>query len=107
MTPEVAMTWVNALRSGQFKQGYGVLYNSEECTYCALGVLSRIFPSLVVLTHNNLVLAGYHNIGLNDDAGYLPKLGRNIIDLNDMDLLTFDEIADIIQIYYVETKELD
>src|SRR6476620_9902297 len=30
--------WVDALRSGRFKQGQIYLYDSEDSTYCCLGV---------------------------------------------------------------------
>lgn len=106
MTPKVAMTWVNALRSGKFKQGYESLHNNEECTYCALGVLTKLYPGKVAGSQDE-DLNGYYNIGLQSPMGYLPKLVTNVIELNDSLRLTFDEIADIIQIYYVETKELD
>jgi len=31
-------TWIHDLRSGKFEQGSGKLYNSEEGTFCCLGV---------------------------------------------------------------------
>ena len=40
MKREVAEKWVEALRSGQFKQGKGVLKN--QAGYCCLGVLCEI-----------------------------------------------------------------
>jgi len=41
MKKENAMKWVEALRSGKYKQGAGVLLN-EKNEYCCLGVLAEI-----------------------------------------------------------------
>ncbi len=34
--------WVKALRSGEYKQGDGHLFNSHTETYCCLGVAGRV-----------------------------------------------------------------
>jgi len=34
--------WLEALRSGNFKQGHSQLYNKETERYCCLGVLSMV-----------------------------------------------------------------
>jgi hypothetical protein len=34
--------WVNALRSGEYQQGKGVLHNPDTNTYCCLGVLCEV-----------------------------------------------------------------
>lgn len=36
--PEAVKKWVEALRSGEFKQAKGVLYDREHGSYCCLGV---------------------------------------------------------------------
>lgn len=48
MSVEVQMTgrelldrWIKALRSGNYKQGNGTLYNTKSDQYCCLGVLGR------------------------------------------------------------------
>lgn len=41
MDPEVKVKWVEALRSGQFKQGEGYLKTRDGCN-CCLGVLAEI-----------------------------------------------------------------
>lgn len=41
--------WIAALRSDEFKQGRGKLYNKEDDSYCCLGVLAKI---------NNLPIRG-------------------------------------------------
>lgn len=37
-----AMRWVKALRSGKYKQGKGKLKNTDDNSYCCLGVLGEI-----------------------------------------------------------------
>lgn len=38
---DVKDTWLTALRSGEYKQGYNVLYDKYEDGYCCLGVLEK------------------------------------------------------------------
>lgn len=43
--------WIAALRSGNYKQGTGKLYDSETDAYCCLGVLAnecRLLPKKVM-----------------------------------------------------------
>lgn len=42
LRPEVKQAWLDALRSGAYKQGTGRLYDEDECAYCCLGVLTRL-----------------------------------------------------------------
>jgi hypothetical protein len=42
MDKKIKEKWVQALRSGEYKQGTTLLYNKEQNTYCCLGVLSVI-----------------------------------------------------------------
>jgi len=37
--PEIKKKWVDALRSGEYAQGYEILHNEATDTYCCLGVL--------------------------------------------------------------------
>lgn len=39
---EIVEKWINALRSGKYKQGNHFLYSSEKETYCCLGVLANV-----------------------------------------------------------------
>jgi hypothetical protein len=41
MNPEIKAMWVAALRSGEYKQGKGVLRTRDNC-FCALGVLADV-----------------------------------------------------------------
>lgn len=42
MDAELKAKWVKALRSGQYEQGQGVLYNRDTGHYCCLGVLAEV-----------------------------------------------------------------
>lgn len=39
MNKEIAKIWCDALRSGEYKQGTGVLHDLDHNTFCCLGVL--------------------------------------------------------------------
>src|SRR5690348_18296721 len=43
MNQEIKKKWVKALRSGEYKQGTSLLYNSANETYCCLGVLCDLY----------------------------------------------------------------
>ncbi len=116
-----AIKWINALRSGDYVQGRCYLQYSGE--YCCLGVLDKLFPKLDLSGGDDQVLKKYSRIGLQDEYGTIceitfldglfeSNLSLSLSDLNDAasfcykigvrDGLNFDEIADIIQIEYVE-----
>jgi hypothetical protein len=42
MKPEIKAMWLDALRSGEYRQGQGVL-RSEDNEYCCLGVLCDLY----------------------------------------------------------------
>lgn len=39
---DIKTAWLEALRSGEYKQGYGYLYDERENSFCCLGVLCRV-----------------------------------------------------------------
>ncbi len=43
MQKNIATKWVKALRSGEYKQGYGRLHDTETKRYCCLGILCKIY----------------------------------------------------------------
>lgn len=101
MKKKDAMKWINALRSGKYKQGDGELYNDKQNTYCCLGVLDTINPDLNLSNGTRYTLPRGFLIGLRSSGGGLYDTQTSLSDMND-DGYTFDEIADIIQIEYVE-----
>ena len=42
MNPEIKSLWLSALRSGDYKQGQGML-RTRDNTYCCLGVLTDLY----------------------------------------------------------------
>ena len=42
MNIEVKASWIKALRSGEYKQGFKTLHSSDGC-FCALGVLCDVY----------------------------------------------------------------
>jgi hypothetical protein len=86
MNKDLKAKWVEALRSGDYKQGTQLLKNQgeDECTYCCLGVLCVI-------------------AGKDTDAGsyrWLNKVTKGyypFVLMNDDDGKSFAEIADYIE----------
>lgn len=92
--------WVNALRSGDFKQCCGVLCCTYSQSYCCLGVAAELFD---LKTDDNQTLDGseYENVlGLNGPCGEIDSnddsVAENLASMND-DGKTFVEIADFIE----------
>ena len=96
-----AMKWINALRSGEYKQGPSLLHNTDANTYCCLGVLDKIFPELDLSGSSHGLLNNYDLIGLRTGWGTITA-GIDFAQLNDTLEFNFNEIADIVQIEYVE-----
>ena len=108
-TKEDIQTWIDALRSGEYKQGRHSLQSTESRYWC-LGVACKLFiePQLQDLDENRLVG------GLPYDQRNSPEwltyistelnkyTGHHLNYLNDNMGFTFDEIADVLQAVYVE-----
>lgn len=107
MNKKIAMEWVSALRSGDYKQGRDKLYDLKTDSYCCLGVLQKITGCDTNAENESLISGDI----LNDGVGFIESLNMQLSMLNDgyyVDLLAaeytlnFDEIADLIQIFYEE-----
>lgn len=59
MDPTIKAQWVEALRSGEYKQGKSKLHLVEENTYCCLGVLCELAVKAGVTTSQVVSLPGY------------------------------------------------
>lgn len=101
MKKALAMKWVEALRSGKYKQG--ARYLKKNGRYCCLGVLCEITG------FQSLSDKGLSDLGnpISSGLGDIDSLHTSLAQLNDRDYtwgtnLNFDEIADIIQIFYKE-----
>lgn len=100
MTPnrDNIQKWVDALRSGEYKQCYGVLSDGEG--YCCLGVACKIsgkrWNELAGMLSNPVM----EWLGVADDD---PQLGvASASQWNDCDRLTFPQIADLIEAKYLK-----
>jgi hypothetical protein len=111
MPKELADKWLEALRSGKYKQGINTLRSRSndktEYRYCCLGVLQMVVGGET--ENSNLPTGGWltkHNISFRDAVGdfavapLLESLGDTAANCNDCGI-PFEEIADAIE------KELD
>lgn len=105
MNKELLTRWVEALRSGEYKQGTGLLCDrdieSSDVKYCCLGVLQHIEPSIKV--------HGLHPEELLDNISFFEHTGidsdqRNLAEMNDNGV-EFPEIADYIEKEYIKGGE--
>lgn len=105
MNKEIKAKWLEALRSGRYKQGRTLLRSIDD-EYCCLGVLCDIVDPDGWINHK----AGY---SIRD--GHYSVLGKDIraqtsiaisdciilMNLNDRDRLSFSQIADWIELYNI------
>jgi hypothetical protein len=111
--PEIKTQWVAALRSGKYKQGHNVLRSATN-QFCCLGVLCDILPDELVKWNrekdycyeaempSNGKLGGRSATSLpdalEDDLGLNDRTIINrLMNMNDTQGKTFDEIADYIE----------
>lgn len=69
---EIANEWLEALRSGNYNQTHGTLYNPNMDAYCCLGVICRIKYPLHYLKSN-----GFNNKNNFEYAGIIEKDRNN------------------------------
>lgn len=103
ISKKVKKEWVKALRSGEYKQGRGALCKETggQYLFCALGVLADIAVDgyWVRAAKNRWSLL----LGDTRYTGGLPKkvipgaLNAAVTSINDVDYLTFSQIADWIE----------
>lgn len=107
MKKDIAMKWVNALRSGKYKQGAGQLFNSKNKTHCCLGVLCDILNvDLKDNAYTEMILTKAIKPSGIKVAHLSSNTDLSLYRFNDghfgNDIYSFDEIADIIQLLYKE-----
>lgn len=102
MQPELKKKWVEALRSGEYRQGRDRLYDATTGSHCCLGVLAEVceFPRDDA-KHN-----GYYSFGgfvlvsslgpINSVVGLNNLETSKLIDMNDSGR-SFNSIADWIE----------
>lgn len=124
MDAEIKNRWIRALRSGEYNQATGTLYDPEQNGYCCLGVLCEIARDNGVVTRKVYdTFSLYFQESDYDDArsGSLPQVVQDwagiessdpkvmtdadgsgyrgqyrLSELNDF-CLSFDQIADAIE----------
>jgi hypothetical protein len=111
---EAIQMWIDALRSGKYSQGREYLWKADDAgkkCYCALGVLLQIVAPenlrLQPFSYNpkfsnsaTISLKFKIDMGLNwlpDPSDEINDFADHIINMNDAQEKTFDEIADHIE----------
>lgn len=131
MSNEQVKQWVAALRSDEYKQGFGALHEGDG--FCCLGVACDVAIKLVpdsgfwrlaikppLCRYEFSDQSGDHTtgqltqdiedfFGLDDPEGYLPWADRDgdipsLIDLNDSRQFSFQQIADVINYVWGNDK---
>jgi hypothetical protein len=110
MNPRNVRLWIALLRTTQFKQQVGQL--GHECTNgrCALGVACEAYVQDGNVLDWNYLNASFLPKVVQEWAGvsslgYLNALGNSVFNLNDIQLVTFEEIADLLEAELVKQEE--
>lgn len=112
MDAEIAKLWTDALESGKYKQGR--LFLSKDDAYCCLGVLCEvaikngialeICEDRGVKVYDGACAAVPDSIlkwsGMRRSDGFIFNDGCCLANLNDIDRLSFEEIAVVIKKVY-------
>ena len=112
ITPEEFLPqWVEALRSGEYKQGKEELGKKQANEYCCLGVACVLLNKLTGQEPNwggclgnyylmsageTTALSGKEGLLFNSPTGRIRGSFENLAEMNDSGA-TFDEIADFIE----------
>jgi len=120
MNKEIAKKWVQALRSGKYKQGREVLHRKEngKDTYCCLGVLCDLYQQdrrskkkkglAVDNKYDTITYDGFDTVlpcvvlkwaGMETANGMLnyEDMDANLVYLNDEKRSSFKTIANVIE----------
>jgi hypothetical protein len=112
MNPAVKAQWLEALRSGEYEQGYEVLRTADGC-FCTWGVLCDLamkngvplaietYPMDSCVTYGGEAYRAPQAVKEWAGIKRVPELGRDeyltISYLNDERRMSFPEIADLIE----------
>lgn len=94
LAKEFKEKWVNALRSGEYKQGKNALHNQFFGTYCCLGVAEDI---LKIKSASTACLVGDGFPEAIRGAASSNDLVALLTNMNDNQGKSFSEIADYIE----------
>jgi hypothetical protein len=127
MNKDVIRKWVDALRSGKYPQTRGALtrinFGDSKYSYCCLGVLCELASAEGVCLKQDELYSDSHQgfVVYNETSSTLPDAviswagldsynprisGKYLSELNDVYLLSFSDIADLIEKEFLgETNE--
>lgn len=77
MKTDIAQQWVDALRSGRYKQGRNALKqdNGEDsCSYCCLGVLCDLYQSQTDCRLDERTLGAARFVYIGGESEFLPSV---------------------------------
>ncbi len=102
MDKRLKSKWVKALRSGKYKQGFGAL--KSDNSYCCLGVLCDVsnigaWDKSNRYLYNTQYSAATITQELRNKVGLTVEQQGKLIDLNDSDFKSFEDIASYIERY--------
>jgi hypothetical protein len=95
---EIKTMWLEGLRSGMYKQGRMFLNNTKNDTYCCLGVLADVCE---VLDEGGCIENGFRGSlppKMLEIIGLSQSDMHHLMDLNDEENSSFEEIADYIEL---------
>ena len=90
MDAKLKADWIAALRSGEFKQTRGRMFDGEG--YCCLGVLCKVAGCTVVLGSTDRDRENAENYDFVERATPIDR--TDLSQKNDIEMLTFPQIAD-------------
>jgi len=102
MKPEIKQMWVEALRSGKYKQGQYRLRRNDD-SFCCLGVLCDVVDHSSWSSHLNEDSYSYDDqfLTISESMKKYVELEveecRDLVNLNDGCAKSFSEIADYIE----------
>ena len=107
MNKEIKKLWLEALRSGEYKQGQWRLHNPKKGTFCCLGVLcdvvdkNDIYKPERTLRKDDIECFDYLSetlsIPIQKIAGLDKQIEKDLYKMNDRQRKSFTEIADYIE----------
>ncbi|HEY9658333.1 MAG TPA: hypothetical protein V6C65_07770 [Allocoleopsis sp.] len=107
MPKELATKWLDALRSGKYNQTRGKLHNTENNSFCCLGVLQHCISGVTIKIDRDVELPSpgwlqSHGITFSSECGeissdpYITSEGVCISSVND-EGNSFTIIADLLE----------
>jgi len=91
--------WLKALRSGEYRQAKAELYNEETNAFCCLGVAVNEYAREHDLHFNDVAFFYESHLPIKVERwlGIDTTLEDRVIDINDKQDYTFNQIADYIE----------